>query len=81
MMLTHYRIRVKGLGVANIDFTSVEKYSLSSSREAGFPSIDVDPKGAVIISLRQTNVKGTYLEQIQNNNQGWINVLEKRSCR
>jgi hypothetical protein len=69
-------IRVKGLGVANIDFTSAKKYSLPSSREAGFPSIDLDPKGAVIISLRQTNVKGTYLEQLQNNNQSWINVLE-----
>jgi hypothetical protein len=70
-------IRVKGLGVANIDFTSAKRYSLPSSREAGFPSMDVDPNGAVIISLRQTNVKGTYLEQLQNNNQGWINVLEK----
>jgi hypothetical protein len=26
--------------------------------------------------LRQTNVKDTYLEQIQNNNRGWVNVLE-----
>jgi hypothetical protein len=28
------------------------------------------------IALRQVNVKGTYLEQIQNNNRLWINVLE-----
>jgi hypothetical protein len=69
-------IRVKGLGVPNIDFPSAKTYSLPSSREAGFPSMDLDPNGAVIISLKQTNVKGTYLEQLQNNNQGWINVLE-----
>lgn len=69
-------IRVKGLGKDNIDYSSVKKYRLPSDKEAGFPSIDVDPKGAVIISLKQTNVKGTYLEQIQNNNRGWINVLE-----
>ncbi len=69
-------IRVKGLGKDNIDYSSVKKYRLPFSKEAGFPSIDVDPKGAVIIALRQTNVKGTYLEQIQDNNRGWINVLE-----
>lgn len=69
-------IRVKGLGLSNIDLTSVKRYTLPSSWEAGFPSMDVDPKGAVIISLKQTNVRGTYLEQLQNNNRGWINVLE-----
>jgi hypothetical protein len=69
-------IRVKGLGKENIDLTSVKKYTLPFSKQAGFPSIDVDPKGAVIISLRQTNVRGTYVDQIQNNERGWINVLE-----
>src|SRR5271170_5226951 len=42
----------------------------------GHPSMDVDPMGAVIISLKQTNFRWTYLEQLQNNHRGWINVLE-----
>ena len=29
-----------------------------------------------MVALRQVNVKGTYLEQIQNNNRLWINILE-----
>jgi hypothetical protein len=69
-------VRVKGLGLANIDMKSMKRYLLTASGQGGFPSIDVDPKGAVIISIRQTNVKGTFLEQLQNNNRGWINVLE-----
>ncbi len=69
-------VRVRGLGLQNVDLSSRKRYLLTASGQGGFPSIDVDPKGAVIISIRQTNVKGTFLEQLQNNNRGWINVLE-----
>jgi hypothetical protein len=69
-------LRVKGLGLSNIDLTSVKEYVLPGSHAAGWASIDVDPKGAVIVSLMQSNPKDTFLEQIQNNTRGWINVLE-----
>jgi len=69
-------LRVKGLGVSNIDLPSLKKYVVPSSHEAGFPSLDVGPNGEVVVALKQVNVKGTYLEQIQNNNRLWINVLE-----
>jgi hypothetical protein len=82
-------LRVKGLGVHKIDLScpatpdgkgcqggSLKFYILPSSQQAGFSSIDVDPKGAVIAALMQTNPKETFLEQIQNNTRAWINVLE-----
>jgi hypothetical protein len=69
-------LRVKGLGMSNIDLGSLKKYVVPSSHEAGFPSLDVGPNGEVVVALRQVNVKGTYLEQLQNNNRAWINVLE-----
>jgi hypothetical protein len=43
---------------------------------AGFGSIDVDPKGAVFVSLMQTNPKGTFLEQLRDNTRSWLNVLD-----
>ena len=43
---------------------------------AGYGSIDVGPGGEVVIALRKVNVKGTYLEQLQNNNRYWVNVLK-----
>jgi hypothetical protein len=69
-------LRVKGLGVPNIDLASLKKYVVPASHQAGFSSMDVGPNGEVVAALRQTNVKGTFLEQIQNNNRLWINVLE-----
>jgi hypothetical protein len=69
-------LRVKGLGMSNIDLPSLKKYVVPSSHEAGYPSLDVGSNGEVVVALRQVNVKGTYLEQIQNNNRFWINVLE-----
>ena len=69
-------LRVKGLGFSNIDLPSLKKYIVPSSHEAGFPSLDVGPNGEVVVALRQVNVKGTYLEQIKNNNRLWINILE-----
>ena len=69
-------LRVKGLGVSNIDLPSLKKYVVPASHQAGFSSMDVGPDGEVVAALRQVNVKGTYLEQIQNNNRLWINVLE-----
>ncbi|MGB9643991.1 MAG: hypothetical protein WCB44_02465 [Stellaceae bacterium] len=71
-----FGLRVKGLGVSNIDLTSFKAYVLPGSHAAGWASIDVDPKGAVIVSLMQSNPKDTFLEQIQNNTRSWINVLE-----
>jgi hypothetical protein len=71
-----FGLRVKGLGLSNIDFASVKEYVLPGSHAAGWASIDVDLRGAVIASLMQTNPKNTFLEQIQNNTRGWINVLE-----
>jgi hypothetical protein len=81
--------RVKGLGVKNIDLScpatpdgngctggSLKSYIIPSSQQAGFTSIDLDPKGAVIVALLQTNPKGTFLEQVQNNTRSWVNVLE-----
>jgi hypothetical protein len=69
-------LRVKGLGLSNIDMASVKEYVLPGSHAAGQASIDVDPKGAVIVSLMQINPKDTFLEQIQDNTRGWINVLD-----
>jgi hypothetical protein len=69
-------LRVKGLGVSNIDLPSLKKYVVPASHQAGFSSMDVGPNGEVVAALRQTNVKGTFLEQIQNNNRLWVNVLE-----
>jgi hypothetical protein len=69
-------LRVKGLGVPNIDLASLKKYVVPASHQAGFSAMDVGPNGEVVAALRQTNVKGTFLEQIQNNNRLWINVLE-----
>jgi len=69
-------LRVKGLGFKNIDIASKKCYRLPSTKVAGWPSIDIDPKGEVIVALRQANVKGTYVEQIQDNNRSWIVVLE-----
>jgi len=81
--------RIKGLGVKNIDLScpstpdgngctggSLKGYIIPSSQQAGFTSIDLDPKGAVIVALLQTNPKGTFLEQVQNNTRSWVNVLE-----
>ena len=68
-------LRVKGLGVSNIDLPSLKKYVVPSSHEAGYPSLDVGSNGEVVVALRQVNVKGTYLEQIQNNNR----FLDQRS--
>ena len=70
-------LRVKGLGVRKIDLRSLKKYVLPSSHEAGYGSMDVGPRGEVVVSLRQVNLKGTYLEQLQNNNRFWINVLNR----
>lgn len=70
-------LRVKGLGMSEIDLSSLRKYIVPSSHEAGYGSMDVGPKGEVIVALRQVNVKGSYLEQLVNNNRLWINVLEK----
>ena len=69
-------VRVKGLGLTNVDLASLKKYVLPGSHEAGYASMDVGPKGDVVVALLQVNLKGTYLEQIQNNNRHWINVLE-----
>jgi hypothetical protein len=70
-------LRVKGLGASNIDLPSLKKYVVPASHQAGFSSMDVGPNGEVVAALRQTNVKGTFLEQIQNNNRLWVNVLER----
>jgi hypothetical protein len=61
-------LRVKGLGMSEIDLSSLRKYIVPSSHEAGYGSMDVGPKGEVIVALRQVNVKGSYLEQLMNNN-------------
>ena len=71
-----YGLRVKGLGVANIDRASFKEYVLPGSNQAGFGSIDVDPKGRVFVALMQTNPTGTYLEQLRDNTRSWVNVLE-----
>jgi hypothetical protein len=68
--------RVKGLGIENVEMSSLKRYILPGSDQGGFGSIDVDPSGAVFISQMQTNPKGTYLEQVRNNSRGWLNVLE-----
>lgn len=68
--------RVKGLGIENIEMSSLKRYILPGSDQAGFGSIDVDPSGAVFVSMMQTNPKGTYLEQVRSNTRSWLNVLE-----
>ena len=70
-------LRVKGLGVSRIDLRSLKKYVVPSSRQAGYASMAVGPRGEVVISLRQVNLKDTFLEQLQNNNRYWINVLKR----
>lgn len=71
-----YGLRVKGLGVANIDLPSFKEYILPGSHEGGWASIDVDPKGTVFVTLMQGNVKGTFMELLRNNSNSWLNVLE-----
>jgi hypothetical protein len=44
-----FGLRVKGLGLSNIDLPSFKTYVLPGSHAAGWASIDVDPKGAVIV--------------------------------
>jgi hypothetical protein len=68
--------RVRGLGIENVEMSSLRRYILPGSDRAGFGSIDVDPSGAVFVSLMQTNPEGTYLEQVRNNTRSWLNVLE-----
>ena len=69
-------LRVKGLGVENIDLSSFKRYILPGSDQSGFGSIDVDPHGTVFISQMQTNPKGTFLEQLRDNTRSWLNVLD-----
>jgi hypothetical protein len=71
-----YGLRVKGLGVDNIDLPSLKEYVVPGSNMGAWASMDVDPNGTVYLSLQQGNVKGTYLELLQDNAHSWLNVLE-----
>jgi hypothetical protein len=71
-----FGLRVKGLGVANIDLPSFKQYIIPGSHAGGWGSMDVDPQGAVFLTLLQGNVKGTYMELLQDNAHSWLNVLE-----
>ncbi|MBV9480005.1 MAG: exo-alpha-sialidase [Acidobacteria bacterium] len=71
-----FGLRIKGLGVANIDLPSFKQYVVPGSNIGAWGSMDVDPNGTVYLSLQQGNVKGTYLELLQDNAHSWLNVLE-----
>ena len=71
-----FGLRVKGLGVDHIDLPSLKQYIVPGSNIGAWGSMDVDPNGTVYISLQQDNVKGTYLELLQDNAHSRLNVLE-----
>jgi hypothetical protein len=56
-------LRVKGLGVSEIDMPSLRKYVLPSSHVAGYGSIDVGPRGDVVIALRQKEGMAAFVDK------------------
>ena len=71
-----FGLRVKGLGVENIDLASFKEYILPGSDQAGQGAIDVDAAGTVFVAMMQVNPTGTYLEQLRDNTRSWLNVLD-----
>ena len=71
-----FGLRIKGLGIENIDLASFKEYILPGSHQAAKGAIDVGPAGAVFVAVMQINPKGTYLEQLRDNTRSWLNVLD-----